>query len=54
MKGIALHADNSYLENTKKSIFSMKDVKYFKKQAKKLNKEEKGDQVVLFIKRIGG
>lgn len=51
-QGIALNADNSYLKNTKKSIFSMKDVKYFKKQAKKLNKEEKGDQVVLFIKRI--
>lgn len=49
---IPLNADNSYLKNPKKSIFAKKELKNFKKRARQLNKEEKGDQVVLFIKRI--
>lgn len=52
-QGIALNADNSYLKNPKKSIFTKKDIGHFKKDARQLNKAEKGDQVVLFIKRIG-
>jgi len=52
-QGITLNADNSYLKNNKKSIFTSQDIKNYKKQARQLNKEEKGDQVVLFIKRIG-
>jgi SAM-dependent methyltransferase len=52
-QGIALHANNSYLENPKNSIFLRKDIRNYKKQAQRLNKEEKGDQVVLFIKKIG-
>ena len=50
--GIALNADNSFYKNHKASIFSNSDIRKFKKQARLLNKEGKGDQVVLFIKRI--
>jgi SAM-dependent methyltransferase len=52
-QGIALNADNSYLKNPKKSIFTRKDIRMYKIQAQQFNKEEKGDQVVLFIKKIG-
>ena len=52
-QGIALNADNSYQKSPEKSIFTKKDIENFKKRARKLNKEEKGDQIVLFIKRIG-
>ena len=52
-EGIALHAGNSYLKNPNKSIFTKKDISNYKKEARLLNREEKGDQVVLIIKRIG-
>lgn len=52
-QGIALNAGNSYLKNPSKSIFYKKDISNYKKEARLLNSEEKGDQVVLFIKRIG-
>ena len=52
-QGIALNADNSFLKNPKKSIFTRKDIRNYKKEARLFNSAEKGDQVVLFIKRIG-
>jgi SAM-dependent methyltransferase len=52
-QGIALNAVNSYLKNQRESIFTKKAVKDYRKQAKQLNREGNGDQVVLFMRRIG-
>jgi SAM-dependent methyltransferase len=49
---IPLNANNSYYKNPSDSIFTKKDIEYYRKEAVLLNKEEKGDSVVLFINRI--
>jgi SAM-dependent methyltransferase len=49
---IPLNANNSYYKNPTNSIFTKKDVEYYRKEAVLLNKEEKGDSVVLFINRM--
>lgn len=50
--GILLSAPNSYYENPNISIFSESDVRRFNKDAKKLNREKRGDQASFFIRRI--
>lgn len=52
-KGIPLFSEHSYLKNRAQTIFTNLNVKELRKKARQFNKEEKGDQVVLFIKRIG-
>jgi SAM-dependent methyltransferase len=52
-QGISLNSDRSFLKKPAKSIFTQKEIKTFKRQANQFNRQEKGDQVVLFIKKIG-
>lgn len=44
--------ENSYAKNRKKSIFSKKQIKVFKKEIKKLNEEEKSDCAAFYISAI--
>lgn len=48
--GISLFDEKSYLKGIENSIFDPKKIKSFKKKAIQLNKEQKGDQAVFFIK----
>jgi len=50
-KGIPLLADNSYLINPRKSIFSSEDIRKFKKKAKILNKKSIGDQAIFILSK---
>lgn len=51
-KGIPLHSSRSYFSNAKQSTFTQEDISTFKQLAEKLNKEKKGDQVCLYLKKI--
>jgi len=51
--GIPLNAPNSFYENPKESIFKDSDIKKFNREAKKLNRENRGDQASFFIRKIG-
>lgn len=48
-KEIALKAENSYLMNPAKSIFSEEKIKEFKKSAIELNANREGDQIVIYL-----
>jgi len=48
-KGIPLKAENSYSENPKKSIFTAKQIKEFRKMAEKLNRQKQGDQAAFYL-----
>lgn len=50
-KNIPLCSPNSYKVNFEKSIFTNNDLITYRKNAKKLNKLEDGDQAVFFIKK---
>lgn len=50
-KDIPLKAENSYSINSKKSIFSKKDIMVYKRLAKKLNIQKQGDQAIFILKR---
>ena len=49
--GIPLTAENSYVVNPKRSIFSDNEIAYFKKMASDLNKQREGDQFVFYLKK---
>jgi len=50
-KGIFLKAENSYYINPKKSIFSSRQIRNFKKKTKRINKENRGDCAVFYIRK---
>ncbi len=50
-KGIALMSDSSYLMNPQTSIFSQDEMNDFKKQAKKLNDSNEGDQMTIYLRK---
>lgn len=49
VKGIPYTAENSYLVNPKKSIFSAGEIKRFKKMAQDLNLKKQGDQAAFHL-----
>jgi SAM-dependent methyltransferase len=51
-RGIPSNANNSYYQNSKKSIFTKTHISEFKKRSKKLNKENLGDHAIFMIKKI--
>ena len=51
LKKIPLYSPTSYLINPSKSIFNKSQIKSFKKKAKNLNKNLKGDQAVYYINK---
>ena len=50
-KDIPLMAENSYLINPKKSMFSKKQIENFKSESEKLNQEKLGDQAIFVLKK---
>ena len=48
-KNIPLMADNSYLINPKKSIFTQKQINEFRKKSKKLNEQKIGDHALFIL-----
>lgn len=50
-KGIFLKAENSYYIDPKKSIFSFRQIRNFKKEAKRLNRENRGDSIAFYMKK---
>ncbi len=51
LRGIPLDSKNSYAINPKNSIFSKKEIRSFEREAKNLNKQEKGDRAVFYFKK---
>lgn len=49
MKDIPFYDERSYTVNIKKSIFSKRDVKYYRRKARQLNKNGEGDSVCYFL-----
>lgn len=52
LRNIPLYSNNSYLINPSKSIFSQKQMNYYKKNAFRLNKQNQGDQAIFYIYRL--
>lgn len=52
-RDIPLTAENSYSVNPKKSIFTEKQIREFKKMANELNKNKQGDQACFYLMRSG-
>lgn len=50
-RDIPLEAENSYSVNPKKSIFTARQIKEFKKMAEKLNRQKQGDQAAFYLVR---
>lgn len=50
--GINLTDERSYAVNPDRSIFSKKDITEFTRKAKSLNKNNQGDQVVLYLRKL--
>lgn len=48
---IPLTSSNSYLMSPSNSIFSMKEIRQFKRQASKLNQNNRGDTCAFFLKK---
>jgi 2-polyprenyl-3-methyl-5-hydroxy-6-metoxy-1,4-benzoquinol methylase len=51
IKNIPLFDQYSFIVNPKNSIFSVQDIEDFSQKAASLNKENKGDQVVLYLSK---
>jgi SAM-dependent methyltransferase len=51
-RDIPRNAENSYFVNPAKSIFTKSEMQSFRKLARQLNAEQKGDQAVFYLKRI--
>ncbi len=51
LKGIPLHADNSWMQNHHNSIFTKKQIKGFRKEIEKENRNNNGDTIALYLKR---
>ena len=49
IKGIPYEAENSYLVNPKRSIFTARKIKKFRKMAKELNMNRQGDQATFYL-----
>ena len=53
-RGISLISNNSYNINPSNSIFTSKEIRKFKKDSKRLNRKNRGDQVIVcFKKKLG-
>ena len=50
-RDVPLTAGNSYSVNPKKSIFTSKQIREFRKMAKELNKNKQGDQAAFYLTR---
>lgn len=50
-KNIPLYAINSFKTNAKRSIFSKKEIRDFKRLAKRLNENLDGDQAIFYLKK---
>jgi 2-polyprenyl-3-methyl-5-hydroxy-6-metoxy-1,4-benzoquinol methylase len=50
-KDIALYDENSWFKNPNASIFSKKDINKYKKLAQRLNKNFRGDQICVLLKK---
>lgn len=48
-RGIPLRAEDSYSVNPKKSIFTSKQIREFRKMAKELNMNKQGDQAAFYL-----
>ena len=51
-KGIPLFSETSYAKNPSQSMFRKDDIKAFKQEAEKLNQEDRGDQIVVYLKNV--
>ena len=51
-RNISLFSDSSYLVSPRKSMFGYMDIFLFKKQAKRLNLRNRGDQLALYLKKL--
>jgi SAM-dependent methyltransferase len=51
LKGIPLHADNSWMQNKTNSIFTRKKIKEFRKEIEEENKNNNGDTIALYLRR---
>ncbi|WP_202820105.1 class I SAM-dependent methyltransferase [Calderihabitans maritimus] len=52
VRGIPLCSSRSYSVSRKNSIFSRRDIRYFRQKAKELNETRQGDQAAFFLKKI--
>lgn len=52
VKDIPLYSSISYRNNPHKSIFSSREIAYFKRKAKSLNKKKLGDQATFYLTKI--
>lgn len=50
-RNIPLESENSYKNNTKKSMFTKDQINSYKKNTKQLNKENLGDQAIFILKK---
>jgi hypothetical protein len=50
-RGIPFNANNSWIKNQKKSIFTKKQINEYKNHAEVLNNENCGDQAIFIIKK---
>lgn len=50
-KGISLYNQKSFLNGIDDSIFTQSQIKAYKKQAKELNNNSKGDQAIFYLKK---
>ena len=52
LRNITLNSPESFSNNPRKSIFSKKEIKSFKKLSEELNRNNQGDQVILYLKKL--
>ena len=52
LRGIAYTAENSYLINPKKSIFSKKEIINFRQMARELNRKKQGDSAAFYLVKV--
>jgi hypothetical protein len=50
-RGIPLLSETSYARNPSRSIFRKEDIRRFKEKAKELNRESRGDQIAVYVKK---
>lgn len=53
-RGIPLTAPNSYAVNPRASIFTKRQIRAFRRKAKRLNAEGRGDSAAFYLVRLGG
>lgn len=53
-KGIPLFSKTSYARDPSRSVFRKEDIRSFKQKAEELNRENRGDQIAVFLKKVIG